>query len=72
MKKINLTRLVFVAMFLFVLGAVFPVLWKVTTPIAFTIFFVWGFTQMKNDVKEIIKATGKMIKKIPLFRLGPD
>lgn len=56
MKKINLTRLVFVAMFLFVLGAVFPVLWKVTTPIAFTIFFVWAFTQMKNDVKEIIKA----------------
>ena len=56
MKKINLTRLVFVAMFLFVLGAVFPVLWKVTTQIAFTIFFVWAFTQMKNDVKEIIKA----------------
>ena len=56
MKKINLTRLVFVAMFLFVLGVMFPVLWKVTAPIAFTIFFVKAFTQMKNDVKEIIKA----------------
>lgn len=52
MKKF-LNKLTVVGVVLFIIGAMFPVLWKVTAPVSFTIFFVWAIVQIKDDVKEI-------------------